>query len=487
MTIGASISDFDLSRSMRSLIRLAPGRWLPAALVIPTCILGFVAFSVASRSLQLWFLLFVACVPVALSYWAGARDLFAPLPVLTAAFFVYFVLPGLYFLWQPATFLTEPDHVLNTSLGLALLGLLAFYAGYLIPLERSPALPPRLPPLARWRPGDVRLVGLVSAVLAAGAFLLFGQLVGGVVSYIQNLGRASALNQGLIYLVWGILLMKLGALTVTADWLSRPRLSRRQMAFLGAYVLASLLLLGMGGSRLLFIIGVLQALILVHYLRRRLTLPLVGGVGLLLLVGVVIILGEYRNYTSPQLDVGAERISLQEYINTIASDPTYIERRFIHNYFDSLEVLMLTVDAVPESFDHTNGSTFAALALQPLPRAIRPDWTLYPDDLRRVYSDQPAFGRVLALVTELYLNFSWLGVAAGMMIFGMVARAAYHYLQHQPSNPGRVLIYALTITGLIVVFRGSFVGSMSFLLMDLLPVIAAVWWLDRRAVPAVSS
>ena len=135
-----------------------------------------------------------------------------------------------------------------------------------------------------------------------------------------------------------------------------------------------------------------------------------------------------------------------------------------------------TMESVPSLINYQYGKTYLLWMVAPIPRSLWPD---KPIIRIGAILGEAIFGTTLrggvppGAVGELYLNFGWVGIPAGMFVFGMAfarffnssGTAAYY-------NTNKMLIYSVLV--LFLTFTGmsaDFSGMMSMILQRLIPLL----------------
>lgn len=367
--------------------------------------------------------------------------------------------------FAPLGYLTEDERISLAREAAVLLSVA--HGAYLFGYYRSSGrLFSRLFPAVagrRWSGVRLLVAVLATAMVVAPIYYLFQREVGGSTLDVTQLGRGKAVIQadvGRTWMVRGILLAYVPTLLLAcAAFIDRSRvlLVLVGVAFVGVAILVTRL--GQRGPALM--VGFIL-LILFHYHWRRVRLYVV----LLMLLGTlaaVNTLGEYR--TGERLRGGlVEKLSHPNDI-LVAHE---IER-------GRLNVLGVVLKYFPERQPFLLGRTYAAI-----PSAVIPRW-LWPEKVKYFQWRGNQIVRKLVglpapppLSGVLYANFSWVGVALGMALFGVFHRGLRAYREQSPDDIGVTLIYTTTM----VVFQPTLHG-ISAAFQFILPLAVLVYAVSR--------
>jgi hypothetical protein len=90
-------------------------------------------------------------------------------------------------------------------------------------------------------------------------------------------------------------------------------------------------------------------------------------------------------------------------------------------------------------------------------------------------------GRAFYFLSEGYLNFGPAGVLAIMVVWGAALGAIHHYIRTAKSEPGAVLLYALSLAYIPAVIAGEFVSVLVGLPEQyLIAAILGIWLTGRK-------
>lgn len=436
-----------------------------------------------------------------------AFDIFESKHIFVLIFFLYYGIPSLYYLIRPRDFpfVTNFDQSLKLVILAAIVGLLSFYLGNRIQIRRN------LPFFEeQW---NLKRLMAIMVVYVIGSGLSFAGLmhrVGGACYYFTHLGQTNVSLAGNIYFVWGIMLFKSATLLLAAYMFKTRPKQLRWWAGLALMLTISAALITFVGARIFLVVYIVELLILCHYLWRRLSFKLLAGLGVVMIVLVIGVLGEFRTFSwsapdicqnqsqsaltptpaqssgsgtvAPVTPTGTPKpvptITVQQYseefaqqLTTVASDKELLLSRYIDNYFDSVRTTMMVFENTPDKLPYQYGLGYAQIVVQPIPRGLRPSISL--GESQPIFSEGEGYGRVISMIGESYINFSLSGLIFIPVLLGLACRLMSDFVKKRTSNSWAVLVYAVFIGGLMTGIRGFFVGSTSLFLMDLVPLLLA--------------
>jgi hypothetical protein len=133
------------------------------------------------------------------------------------------------------------------------------------------------------------------------------------------------------------------------------------------------------------------------------------------------------------------------------------------------------IEVVPDNLGLQKGKTILPLFTNPIPRSILPQ----KDDFKPagvIFKEYMGHyhirvGERMTLVGELFMNFHIFGVILGMFIFGSVTAFVQKKLYPKDKNPLMVLLYCLTLMGLIGQIAGDIVSATLGYVQLILPIL----------------
>jgi hypothetical protein len=435
-------------------------------------------------------LLAVIAVPFAVAAARGERvNLFSPPVVMAVAAFVGYLVPipsyraGLDVFsrdWPMA--LADRDGSMRTALLCAAGGLAAWQVGFYLVARlhlRRPA-PVRSPALV------LKPHGLALVVLgyAAAAIALFGMgvfLLGGVGVLLSSLGDRLRAFTGLNYFIQAPNLMVAASLLW---WITLLLRGRRGSLWFWCYLVITVLFTALLGNKSNLLVMSIAGGVLYDQLHTRIRRRMVLAGGVVMFMGLMFYAMYFREY---------RRVG---YFTTLSEGvtPTALLKRMdleLGGNFMQLQNLTIIVDRVPSEFPYQNGKTFLALLAAAVPRKL---WAAKPLPATGIYTLAFWPDRWLVLGTtmppgimaEFYLNFSWMGVLAGMLLAGVLMGRAYRAAQRPDASVAALGLNALLIAFIPHYMRGEMMGATVWLLMMYLPLRFGVPLVVRRPAAAAA-
>jgi hypothetical protein len=221
------------------------------------------------------------------------------------------------------------------------------------------------------------------------------------------------------------------------------------------------------GQRGFVAFGLLSLVYVFHYLWRRIPVAAFAAVTFLGIAASNLTL-EWR--TAPQ--TRARDFALYD----AARDPLAVlaAHESERQRFAALAVVM---DAFPDRHPYLVGESWISWLVAPVPRWVWPEKvTAFEWQDNRIVKTLSGAPIPTPFVGVLYANFAWLGVLAGMFLFGAFHRGLYVWLTRSPSDPNVVLLYALFATQLTPTSMG-----LAAALQYILPVYLAIRFIGRGA------
>jgi len=425
---------------------------------------------------------FIGFVQVAPAFLSPRADLFAP-PI-------YYGVTGAFGTASSIAYLAGQDELRIALLGsvepnvelaaayrtvLALvIGLVAYYIGYYgrvgLGLRRWF---PRVAGLV-WDQGRMLVLSLLLAFAFAGAYVAFQLKVETSLFAVleQATGKAAARDDPT--LSWMLRGVQLGFVPVLLFIVHRLSIGARRRSLILPLTLlgVTVFLVSRLGGRGLWGYVLVAALVLFHYLRRRIPVMLFAA---LYFAGIILAnaLVQYRAVPESQRTIASGREIFDEPTSVLSAHETERMR------FETLAVVM---HQFPENEPYLLGKSWLALAIVPIPRWLWPEKVDYRD-----YQDNSLVFRISGTpaptpyVGVLYANLSWIGIVMGMMGFGLFHRALYEWLRESRGDKSVVILYALTL----ICFTPTLLG-LSGTLQYVVPVWAVIRLAGRRAASVTS-
>lgn len=406
-------------------------------------------------------------------------DVFKPPVLFSLLMLMCYVSPIYRFLLGTDTFSTEWDSTapgsgaLEGALAVAALTALGFYCGY---YRRRAMRGKKIGDTAgavggsgMANPRRLRFIGVVYTLAGLGLFYAGVYLVGGFTVLFSSLGDRLRTFAGLNYLLDGIDLLLCASL---AWWGCELKRGCRGTWRFWSYTFAALALNGLQGNKSTIFIFVLAMAVMYHVLYRPISAAK-ALVSALALFGALTIYGL----------VAREYLAVGEFTtidpgNLNEEDLSQAVYREVGGNFLQLQVLTVLVDRMPEELPYQHGRTLLSLLTMPVPRWLWPEKPLTaPGVFTMAFWPEKWLGEgttmPTGLVGELYMNFSFPGVVAGMFLFGRVYSHAEAQARLQPANVWRATWYALLMAMMLHYLRGEFVSPTVTLLILGLPTLLA--------------
>jgi hypothetical protein len=413
-------------------------------------------------------LCFLGMLPVVQAVYQNQWDWCEPIYAYTLLYVLGYGVRTIYLLYlDPVTGLPEFDlsHPLaSEAIFVAILGLIMFHLGYLVNLGQRIGL--SLPAVsAKNVSGPVVQFAIVMLFLLSLAGKLFLLATGKILAYVSTQFTTEAWENPVGYAAtFGIIPY---ALALLYQFKTGKTFLFFWLVILPIEALFWILRGGRSGWMFLFLI----ALFLYHYCARPLKLSrlalMVAGI-FLLLIAIYPLHSTYRNafqFRDLQMasffsDIreGSGRITEQR--QALPDDQTGLlfGTRLIIEKFNGVEVIAKVIHGV-DRMGHTWGSTLLWIPAVFIPQLLWPskyDVLGQSADIggRLLFGQFLGFGISLGHLSEFYLNFGLVGVAAGMLLTGILLRAVHVYCLRETLCGFGTVIFA-TSWGSLVFSQGS--------------------------------
>ena len=444
---------------------------------------------------QFWFLMFILSAlvffPVILGVTQGQMDLFEPIFLVCAAYFLYFVYaPTNDFLKGNFT-VFGIDIVSGMWRGTmhAIIGVASMLIGYYVRFGGSKSRNPMANSKSSFRgspenPVDLRrsseaikyAVGLIiTAIVCVG---LTFKLTGWNWSRLLSFGQYGDELTG----VWLIEQNPfLNYLHLTLEWflpawlilmVFRPKKTPRGRFFLGVAFFAVFAIYTTLGFRYRILL-LMMAPVLYHYIVKRKRPGIIGiVVATVVTILMVAIVGGTRGATrsGAELDRGDIEVS--------QSSTNFTQDLRIYPPFYKM------LDVYPTDYDYIWGTSYLYVFISPIPRAL---WPAKPDapvrNILRVIVGERAVVQGLAYpnLGEFYVNFGLVGEILGMFLFGHLLRRAWMFVQRNAHDPWALILYSMLLPFLVqVVSRGYFVQIAQEFVFIFGPVIVGRYFFGEK-------
>jgi hypothetical protein len=385
-------------------------------------------------------MIFLQAAPAALA--RDKADLFAP-PVYAGVLGAFAAVAQLAYFFRlgrvdvplvPGLTPDEAADLATKTLLASCLGLVSYYAGYYHPWGRRwMRLFPKIRNIA-WDPTRLLIAAIILFVMWGASYAYFQIKLGIPLFNFRELGAGKATWRQDPTLSWMLRGVQLGALPMyfylaLAAWKRRDTIAVLWLAALGVL---GLLLLRLGQRGYLFI-PLLGGLAIVHYLRKRIPTWVFAAALFVATIGTVIMYEWRTGYAAggPETPGAATEKPME----TLAAHEDERQR------FGALAVVM---HYIPAEKEYLLGESWLALIAVPVPRWLWPtknEHFVWRDTaIVRNFTRQPIPTGYTGL---LYANFGWLGIALGMMLWGLFQRGLYEWMLSGRDDPTVVLLYTM--------------------------------------------
>lgn len=427
---------------------------------------------------------------------AGAQMLLALVPAFTSVLVQGTVSIGL----LPMVIGRARIELVQTVLIAYSVGSVAYFVGYYLPLGKRATF--AFPDIAGREWNRSRLLG-VSAVCAAvfiPAYAYFQSRVGASITDITQLAAGKAVWREDSTMSWLMRATGLGFIPVlfyvaihfrglpVPRWIpgipgvahavhllrhvppffKTPKGRRALFTIVGFFVVGFLTTrLGQRGTALYI---ALSAVMIVHYIWRRLPTTLVVALAFVAMV-VTNVLGAYRTNRDEST------ATMPGPTANFNAAETLVEHEDDRQRFAAMAVVF---HHFPDRRDYLMGESWAAVGTILVPR-----W-LWPDKAKVfVWRDTNIVPELVGspvpvnLLAMLYANFSWLGIVLGMGLLGVYQRGMYEWLLKNQKDKNVVVFYSLGVLYLVptLIQLSSAVGY-------LLPAYVTILFIGKKAARA---
>lgn len=345
------------------------------------------------------------------------------------------------------------------------LGTVSYYVGYYQGIGRK--LTGLFPDVAggTWKRSRLILVCVVGFLLFAPAYAYFQSRVGTSLTNVTDLSAGkNVMHEDTSNRTWIARAVGIGfipPLLLIAR--AFPEVTWRRIAATFGLLFVVGFLATRLGSRGTAIFCLIVALILVHYMWRRIPMTVLMPLAFFVLV-MMNLLGQYRS-----LDPGATQGPTANF---------NVSQTLVEHDDDRMRIAATAVvfDYFPAQKDHLMGESWGPALTVFIPRWLWPEKNLMflwrDSNMILMISGAPVPVGFLAL---LYANFSWIGIVLGMAAWGMWQRGMYEWLLKNPKDRSVVLLYAC-----LVVYFGPTMLQLSATVGFFLPIWVAVRYIRQK-------
>jgi hypothetical protein len=392
--------------------------------------------------------------------WSKARQWASATCVLAAAWIPLFLVPSWIFVASPELLSGAAPSpgpalaILNVSVFSLLVAWLAFggrdaIGGASTPLLRVDAQRLEARWLFMWF--SVGLLGI----------LAFTVLAGGP-SYVTHLSESGGRSSGLTYIIWLALFLKYAALTRVSHYWATGEGRRRNLLLLMAAVL---LLLALFGQRTFLVVVFVQLLLLYTLIRKPLRARIVAPAAIIGITALILGLGTVKRYQGYRSAHKGTDIGFLTYVQTTAVHE--LVSAYANNYADGVRLIARGRTVVPHETDYESGRALFLLAVQPVPRFVRPEVHVAVP-LRPLLESSGGNTHAVPIPLVAYVEFGLIGVAFAGALLGAVLAATDRALVTGHQKLTRVLILSALVVEIPFCLRNSVPRGVSFAALDLL-------------------
>jgi hypothetical protein len=403
-------------------------------------------------------------------------DPFEPLLLFVLAYGVMFVV-------RPAAMIVRDDvthrgplHATDVSktftemLVIALLGAVAFVGSYSLPFgarlgRATPA------PRDAFDPGRVVAFALLVALVGMLSFAAFLWYLGGLETLGPLLrGRSiEAVADAPAYFWSGFFVVVPATLVVLAVAF---QLRSKTLLAVGLALATVVLIRAVPLGERILLLPFLGGIFVYSYVRRLARPSFVTVVAVL----VVALIGSSFLRDMRGRDIRGETVS-ESFVKIVSQPGWTLEPVLTGSEAEMAPALAAALAVIPEKLGYTYGETiFGDLVIRPVPRSLwdgkplppreRVISTLWPEEYERLHLN-PEFSTLLYF----YWDFSFIGVAIGLALYGVAARVLYEYFLRNRTNISVQVFYSLAIWFVVIAARDSPVDTFMRAVFILLPAV----------------
>jgi hypothetical protein len=356
------------------------------------------------------------------------------------------------------------------AIGVSIIGLLVFYAGYYSKLGGAVARGVPLLP-ATTRPRRLRAYAWAFIAIGGAALWTYMELSGGwreFWSRPHGYGGRADLTTAYLYQLPELMIV--GFLLMVYDVMYRERRTFADVLRLTAAGAGGVGVYSILWGRRTFVAWLVISIFTMYYLRRGRVprLLTVAFFGLFLFAAMTATLA-YRM----ELHLGSSLEALG------AIDPVQTAPGTVSGIGDEFDSFLAIVSLYPERLPYDYFWLYSMIPLHPIPRMWWPgkpalfvsSW----DDL--LFESHLAVGASESLLGDFYIQLGVAGVVIGMFVCGMFVKFVFAYLQRAPLNGWIQLLYAVAIGNFPSLIVQSGISAVWKWLPFMVPAIVATAWL----------
>jgi hypothetical protein len=315
---------------------------------------------------------------------------------------------------------------------------------------------------------DIRVRTVVAASLAIGFVAQMAALVfaGGPTEAFEGQLESKVLDVGSPVVMHFLMGFSTIGILCWAVW-HRPTSRLERAGFLAA-TLEVVAFWSLAGSRTRVLLLIFMLAVVSHHLWRAWPRRAVmGGLVVCLLLGSALL--SVRQTTADQ-SFGEALLSAPDYI---------VNPNGILNDFTEFDNLFMATSLIPSQRDYGYGQGILDAVTSFVPEPILPGKPESTDqEFRRfVWGEKRTLGRPYTVVGDLYNDFGFPGIAAGSVLFGIVARGLLALVRAPAGLPGRryrVALYAIGLSIFYMALATAYTLPIAFFIEFALPFLIAV-------------
>jgi hypothetical protein len=175
---------------------------------------------------------------------------------------------------------------------------------------------------------------------------------------------------------------------------------------------------------------------------------------------------------------------------SLASDPGAVVDRFVTGPdLEMFDAMNSELQIVPSSIPFQPGRTILDIPIRAIPRATWPSKPIETNEeiTARLYPVQARATRAapaLSILGAFYADSGIIGVAIGMGLLGIILRYIWNRTLTAHFDSWSLVTYAVTLPLLMILIRGTIVGTLALALFAVVPIIVMPRLLARTSARA---
>jgi hypothetical protein len=300
--------------------------------------------------------------------------------------------------------------------------------------------------------------------------LLVFQGAGGPLEYIRNLDEEGRFTQGRVYFVWMALSMRFATQVLMVAYWAAGR--RAPWWTVGLFAL-TLGLTALLGARLFVATALVEVAVLYVLVRQPVPLRLAAPLVVLVAFALIAIGGAVKRYSNYTADNPGPDKPLPTYL--VQDAPGEFADAYANNYADGVRLIAVAIATVPRYDDFERGKLLMRYALQPLPRAVRPEVSRGPALTRVLFPEGP-FAHAVPLQATAYIQWGIAAVAIVFILLGaFIAWLDWLVVTAAHATFTSTVCLVATIVAVPSFLRAAEAGSLALVLMEVLGLTLVAW------------